>query len=231
MPASFDQLYARAADRHGGSKALESQLPVPKSREALAAIPDERWLSEMTRRVFQAGFNWSVVDTKWPGFEAAFEGFDVHRCAMLSDDDLDRLLSDPRIVRNGVKIRSVRENAAFLLDLAAAHGSAARVFADWPSENFAGLLDLLKAKGARLGGLAGAIALRNLGKDSFLLSGDVVAALKREGVIDGPPGSRRSMQAIQAAFNGWMAESGRGLTQISRVLALGVGEKGAPRTE
>lgn len=224
MPASFDQLYALAAGCHGGPKSLESQLPVPKSREALAAIADDRWLSEMTRRVFQAGFNWSVVDTKWPGFEAAFEGFDVHRCAMMSDDDLDRLLSDTRIVRNGIKIRSVRENAGFLLELAAAHGSAARVFADWPSENFVGLLELLKSKGARLGGMAGGLALRSLGKDSFLLSTDVVAALKREGVIDGPPGSRRAMQAIQAAFNGWMAESGRGLSQISRVLALGVGE-------
>jgi len=223
MPTSFDQLYARAAERHGGTQAVESQLPVPKSRETLAAIPDDRWLSEMTRRVFQAGFNWSVVDTKWPGFEAAFDGFDVHRCAMLSDDDIDRLLSDPRVVRNGAKIRSVRENAAFLLDLAGAHGSAARVFADWPSENFAGLLDLMKAKGSRLGGLAGALSMRSLGKDSYLLSGDVVVALKREGVIDGPPGSRRAMQAIQAAFNAWMIESGRGLSQISKVLALSVG--------
>lgn len=222
MPASFDQLYDRAAARHGGPQALESQLPVPRPREALAAIPDDRWLAEMTRRVFQAGFNWSVVDTKWPGFEAAFDGFDVHRCAMLSDDDLDRLLSDPRVVRNGAKLRTVRENAAFLLDLAAAHGSAARVFADWPSETYSDLLDLLKARGSRLGGLAGSLAMRTLGKDSYLLSTDVVAALKREGVIDGPPGSRRAMQAIQSAFNAWMAESGRGLSQISRVLALTV---------
>jgi len=223
MPASFDQLYALAAERHGGAQALEGQLPVASSREAVAAVADDRWLAEMTRRVFQAGFNWSVVDTKWPGFEAAFEGFDVRRCAMMSDDDLDRLLADPRVVRNGVKIRSVRENAGFLLDLAAAHGSAARVFADWPSESYCDLLDLLKTRGARLGGLAGSLTMRSLGRDSYLLSTDVVAALKREGVIDGPTGSRRAMQAIQAAFNAWMAESGRGLSQISRVLAMTVG--------
>lgn len=222
MPASFDQLYARAAGRHGGPQALEAHLPVPKPRDSLAAIPDDRWLAEMTKRVFQAGFNWSVVETKWPGFEAAFDGFDVHRCAMMSDDDLDRLLSDPRVVRNGAKIRSVRENASFLLDLAAAHGSAARVFADWPAETYCGLLDLLKSRGSRLGGLAGSLAMRTLGKDSYLLSTDVVAALTREGVIDGPPGSRRAMQAIQSAFNDWMAESGRGLSQISRVLAMTV---------
>lgn len=224
MPASFEQLYARAAERHGGAQALESKLPVARSRDTLAAVAEDRWLAEMTRRVFQAGFNWSVVDTKWPGFEAAFDGFDVRRCAMMSDDDLDRLLADPRVVRNGAKIRAVRDNAGFLVDLATAHGSAARVFADWPSETYCDLLDLLKTRGSRLGGLTGSLVMRGLGKDSYLLSGDVVAALKREGVIDGPLGSRRAMQAIQTAFNAWMAESGRGLSQISRVLAMTVGE-------
>src|SRR3546814_19652975 len=80
MTASFADLYARAADRKGGVRVLEGLLPVPKTPDALAAIPDDRWLAEMTRRVFQAGFNWSVVDAKWPGFEVAFDGFDVNRC-------------------------------------------------------------------------------------------------------------------------------------------------------
>src|SRR3546814_15142938 len=115
----------------------------------------------------------------------------------MSDDDLDRRVSDPRVVRNGVKLRSVRENAAFLLDLGAEHGSAARLFADWPSERFAGLLELLKARGSRPGGLAGSLALRSLAKDSFLLSGAVVTALRRGGVIDGPLGSRPALPAPQ----------------------------------
>ena len=136
MPVPFAELYARAADRKGGAQALESLLPVAKPPGDLAAIPDDRWLAEMTKRVFQAGFNWSVIETKWPGFEAAFDGLDVRRCAMASDDDLDRLLSDTRVVRNGAKLRTVRENAAFLLELGAEHGSAARFFADWPSRTY-----------------------------------------------------------------------------------------------
>src|SRR3546814_6460788 len=54
MTASFADLYARAADRKGGVRVLEGLLPVPKTPDALAAIPDDRWLAEMTRRVFQA---------------------------------------------------------------------------------------------------------------------------------------------------------------------------------
>ncbi len=224
MAASFADLFARAAARKGGDAALEAMLGAPATAQEVAAQPDDRWLAEMTRRVFQAGFSWKVIDSKWDGFEAAFDGFDVRRCAMMTDDDLDRLLSNKRIVRNGAKIRSVRENAAFLMDLAEEHGSAGRCFADWPAEDFVGLLDLLKKRGSRLGGMAGALSMRFMGKDSFVLSQDVVTALIREGVVDKAPSSKRDMAAVQAAFNAWMDESGRPLTQISRVLAFTVGD-------
>jgi 3-methyladenine DNA glycosylase Tag len=223
MAASFADLHARAAARKGGDAALEALLTDPKPASELAAIPDDRWLSDMTRRIFQSGFNWKVIDSKWDGFEAAFWGFDVGRCALMSDEDLDALVSDTRIVRNGAKIRSVRENAAFLQDLAAEYGSAAKCFADWPAEDYAGLLDMLKKRGSRLGGRVGAITMRFMGRDGYVLSEDVVKALIREGVVDKEPSSRKDMAAVQAAFNAWAAESGRPLSHISRVLAFGVG--------
>ncbi len=223
MAASFADLHARAAARKGGDAALEDLLTAPKPAAELAAVPDDRWLSDMTRRIFQSGFNWKVIDAKWDGFEAAFWGFDLGRCALMSDEDLDALVSDTRIVRNGAKIRSVRENAAFLQDLAAEHGSAAKCFADWPAEDYAGLLEMLKKRGSRLGGRVGAITMRFMGRDGYVLSEDVVKALIREGVVDKDPSSRKDLAAVQAAFNAWAAESGRPLTHISRVLAFGVG--------
>jgi len=222
MPASFADLHARAAARKGGEAALEALLTDPLPAADLAAIPDDRWLSDMTRRIFQSGFNWKVIDAKWDGFEAAFWGFDVGRCALMSDADLDTLVSDKRIVRNGAKIRSVRDNADFLQELAAEHGSAATCFADWPGEDFAGLLEMLKKRGSRLGGRVGAITLRFMGRDGYVLSDHVAKALIREGVVDKEPSSRRDMAAVQAAFNTWTAESGRPLTHISRVLAFTV---------
>ncbi|WP_420562836.1 DNA-3-methyladenine glycosylase I [Thalassobaculum sp.] len=223
MAASFADLHARAAARKGGDAALEALLTNPKPAAELAAIPDDRWLSDMTRRIFQSGFNWKVIDSKWDGFEAAFWGFDVGRCALMSDEDLDALVSDSRIVRNGAKIRSVRENAAFLQDLAAEYGSAAKCFVEWPAEDYAGLLDMLKKRGSRLGGRVGAITMRFMGRDGYVLSEDVVKALIREGVVDKEPSSRKDMAAVQAAFNAWAAESERPLSHISRVLAFGVG--------
>jgi 3-methyladenine DNA glycosylase Tag len=220
---SFDEIFRIAAERKGGSKKLEASLERPKSARQLAAIGDDRWLSCMTRCIFQAGFNWKVVENMWPGFEAAFDGFDVGRCAMLNDDDFVRLTSDTRIVRNGAKIRSVQVNAVFIGQLAKERGSAAKVFAEWPAEDYVGLLDLLKKRGDRLGGASGQYFLRFMGKDSFILSRDVPARLIAEGAIDKAATSQKAMTSVQDAFNTWRRQSGRSLTEISRVLAMSIG--------
>jgi len=217
---SFDQIFDIAAGRKGGAEALNAMLSQPKPAAELAAIPDDRWLSAMTRGVFQAGFNWKVVENMWPGFEAAFDGFDIGRCAMLNDEDFERLVSDTRIIRNGAKIRSVQENALFVRDLARQSGSAGKAIADWPSTDFIGLLDLFKKRGSRLGGTTGQYCLRGQGKDSFILSQSVVDRLIAEGVVDKAPTSKKALADVQAAFNVWMEQSGRSLTEISRVLGM-----------
>lgn len=217
---SFDQIYDIAAARKGGAEALEALLSAPAPVAEVAAIPDDRWLAAMTRGVFQAGFNWKVVESMWPGFEAAFDGFDVGRCAMLNDEDFERLVSDTRIIRNGAKIRSVQENAVFLQQLSAEYGSADKAIAEWPSTDFVGLMDLLKSRGSRLGGTTGQYMLRSQGRDSFILTESVTGRLIAEGVIDRPATSKKALAAVQSAFNTWMEQSGRSLTEISRVLAM-----------
>ena len=219
----FSEIHAIAADRKGGEAALEALLDKPASRAKLAAVPDHRWLSCMAKCVFQAGFNWRVVDNMWPGFELAFEGFDIGHCAMLHDDDFARLVSDKRIVRHGTKIRSVQQNAVFITDLAREYGSAGKAFANWPSNDYVSLFALLKKRGSRLGGNTGPYFLRFMGVDGFILSRDVVARLIAEGVIDTTPTSKKAMAAVQDAFNTWQAESGRPLTDISRILAMSTG--------
>ena len=219
---TFQEIFEISAGRHGGAEALEAKLGRPKSAEELAAIPEDRWLAEMSRYIFATGLNWKVIEAKWPGFEEAFHGFDVGRCAMMDDEMFDSLLTDTRIVRHGAKIASVRDNAALLLELRA-EGGAGRVIGEWPSEDFAALLEMLKKRGSRLGGMTGAYSMRMLGRDSYILSRDVVARLIAEGVVEKAPSSKAAMKAVQAAFNEWMRQSGRSLTEISRVLALSIG--------
>lgn len=216
---SFQDLYDIAADHKGGPEALEAMIPKPDPN--VSQLPEDRWLSLFTKGVFQAGFSWKVIEAKWEGFEEAFHGFDVDRCAFLHDEDMDRLMSNAAIVRNGPKIRTVIENAHFLQGLRA-DGGAGKVIGGWPSEDFIGLLEMLKKNGSRLGGMTGQYAMRFAGRDAFILSRDVSARLIAEGVIDKPATSKTAMKAVQGAFNTWMQQSGRGLTEVSRVLAFTV---------
>lgn len=218
---TFEEIRAIAEARKGGPESLEKLIG---SGDYPARDPkgmtDDRWLSIFSRHVFAAGFNWKAIDRKWPGFEEAFKGFDVGACAMMDDVWMDDLLKDARIVRNGAKIASVRDNAVFLQELAAERGSASEAIADWPDGDYVGLLDALKRRGSRLGGSAAQYALRQGGKSGFILSQDVVGRLVAEGVVDKFPTSRKDMAAVQKAFDGWQSQSGLSLTEISRVLAL-----------
>ena len=217
---SFDELHAIALDRHGDALA-EKIGNGPQPASALAAIPEDRWLSTFTKVVFQAGFNWKVVENMWDGFETAFHGFDIDTCAFMAEDWFEDLCQDRRIVRYPAKIRAVQENALFIQGLRD-QGGIARVIADWPSEDFAGLIALLKKDANRLGGSTGQYALRFMGRDGYILSRDVVARLQAEGVIDKAPTSKKAMEAVQSAFNTWADQSGKSLVEISRVLALSI---------
>ena len=218
----FSGIRARAAQRHGGEARLMADLPEVSTADALAAIPDDRWLAGMTKRVFQSGFSWQIIEDRWPGFERAFDGFRPGRVALYGPDDMERLLADTGIVRNGQNIKATVANAVFVADLATEHGSAAQFFAHWPDDDFVGLLEVLKKRGSRLGGNTGQIFLRYMGRDSFVLSKDVKAALVEAGVVAKPPTSKRDLAAVQAAFNAWRAETGLPLTHLSRILALSI---------
>src|ERR1700739_3762352 len=175
----FKAIRARAAKRKGGGGALEKLLPKKPDMKSLAKMADDRILAEMTQRVFSAGFAWSVIENKWPDFEKAFLGFKPAKLVFQPDDFWDALLSDTRIVRNGAKITSVRENAAFVQQISREHGSFGKFLAQWPSSDQTGLLDLLSRRGSRLGGNTGQMFLRFIGWDGFVTSQDLVSLFRR----------------------------------------------------
>ena len=211
---SFDSIFQRAAQRKGGAAALEEILPEPVSDRTLKGRADSFYLAEMSKCVFRSGFVWQIIESKWPGFEEAFDGFDVSGCAMLSDEDLERLATDERIVRNAKKIQSIRANAQFVSDIRSEHGSFGAFLAGWPREDFVGMWDVLKTRGDRLGGQTGRFFLRFVGWDTPVLSEDVVTALIGQGVIEKAPSSKKALAAVQAAFNQWHEESGRPFCQV-----------------
>ena len=227
---AFKTIRARAEKRKGGPKALEKLLPAGPDVKALARMPDDRILAEMTKRVFSAGFAWNVIEQKWPGFEQAFLGFKPAKLTFQPDEFWEALTADERIVRNGAKIMSVRENSAFVQAIASEHGSFGKFLSSWPASDEIGLLDLLNKRGSRLGGNTGQMFLRFVGWDGFVTSKDVVACLRDAGVdIAEEVKSKTDLAKVQAAFNAWAEETSLPYAHLSRICALSVGENIQPK--
>jgi 3-methyladenine DNA glycosylase Tag len=221
----FSTIRARAEARKGGPNALQALLPHKPDPGALAALSDATVLAAMAKRIFSAGFVWSVIEAKWPGFEAAFVGFDPNALLFQPDEYWEGLCSDTRIVRNPQKIMAVRANAQFVVDIAREHGSFGTFLEQWPAGDQLGLLTLLSAHGSRMGGATGQYFLRFIGYDGFMTSSDVVACMRDAGLdISATPTSKKDLMKIQDQFNAWRTETGLSIQQLSRICAMSVGE-------
>ncbi|MET4025626.1 DNA-3-methyladenine glycosylase I [Marinobacter sp. MBR-99] len=218
----FSEFYNVALARKGGEQALQTLLPPVVEKSRLAEVGDDRYLSEITRCIFKAGFVWRVIENKWPDFEAAFEGFVPAYWQQVPPEVLERLAADERIVRNMQKIRTVPENARMIMDVAKDHGSFGQFLADWPSDDQVGLLLYLKRNGERLGGNSAQYFLRRVGWDGFILSHDVVTALTRAGILDASPASKKGLTQAQLAFNEWHRETGLPVSHLSRIVSFTV---------
>ncbi|GGW82715.1 DNA-3-methyladenine glycosylase I [Alteromonas halophila] len=219
----YSAIYQRACERKGGERALEAMLASPLSDDEVAAISDDRFLAAMTKKVFQSGFVWRVIEQKWPAFEEVFFDFNVEKVLLMPDEMLEQKASDKRIVRNYKKVMTVRDNAMMINDVAREHGSFGKFVAGYSSESITDLWLFLKKRGARLGGNTGPYMLRALGIDTFLLSRDAEDYLRRHEVIDGGAASLKSLRAMNKQFVEWQQQSGRSLTALSQILALSWG--------
>jgi 3-methyladenine DNA glycosylase Tag len=226
MTISFNTIYKIAAKRKEGDAELMTLLPPISSKKNLSEIPSHRFLSVMTKCIFQSGFVWRVIEKKWPDFEKVFFNFDLKKLINLPPKAWEAYSQDARIVRNHIKISTVYENAMMILDIEAEHNCTFGEFiANWPDEELIDLLALLKKRGSRLGGMTGQYFLRRMGKDSFMLSQDVVSALRHAGLdIKDSPTSKGDLRRIQDQFNTWKKETKLPLTHLSKVLAYSIGE-------
>jgi 3-methyladenine DNA glycosylase Tag len=211
-----------AARTRLGAAALETRLPQPRAPSEFKAVTDDRYLSQMSLRIFRAGLKHSLVDAKWPAFEEVFGGFEPRRVRAMSDDGLQALLTDAQLIRHWGKLKSVRDNAAAMIALGEEHGSFGAWLADWPATRIVELWEALAKRFSQMGGNSGPTVLRMVGKDTFILTPSVTAALKHWGAVDAPPKNRKDRAAVQSCFNAWAAETGRPLCQLSLILAASV---------
>ncbi len=212
----------KAAEKRLGAKELATRLPKVKTPAQLKKEGDDRYLSLMALRIFRAGLKHEMVDAKWPAFEAAFHGFDPRRVRAMSDEEVEALMKDARLIRHLGKLKAVHANAAAMCDLAEAQGSFGAWLAQWPTSEITRLWDELAKRFAQLGGNSGPYFLRMAGKDTFILTPFVVKALNHWGAFSGEPKGKADRAKLQAQFNAWAEETGLPLAHLSMTLAASV---------
>jgi DNA-3-methyladenine glycosylase I len=98
-------------------------------------VHGERELYErISLEAFQAGLSWATILRKRPAFRTAFDGFDPDRVAAYDEGDVERLLDDPGIVRNRLKIGAAITNAKATVALRAYGGLDRLVWSFRPEE-------------------------------------------------------------------------------------------------
>lgn len=98
-------------------------MPKEQSPPRVKPKDDTGYFEEMTKTVFRSGFSWKVIENKWPNFQKSFAQFSVDKVAAFDERDVDRLLADTSIVRNGRKIESTIHNARALKAIQKEFGS------------------------------------------------------------------------------------------------------------
>lgn len=110
--------FARGDEIHGPYHDEEYGFP----------IEDESLLFErLLLEINQAGLNWELILKKREGFRPAYDDFDVDRVAAYDEGDRARLLADPGIIRNRLKVNAAIVNARVIQGMRESHGG----FANW----------------------------------------------------------------------------------------------------
>jgi len=216
----FHWLEQRAIDLKGPD--FKSLLPEIKTVDQLEAPTNAQYLSLIGLRIFRAGLKHSVVDAKWPHFENVFKGFNPAYVASLSDEALEQHMMQPGLIKHWGKMKALRTNATWLLQLEREQGGFGQYIANWPVTDIVLLWLEMKKKGAQLGGRSASAVLRMAGKDTFMLSEDVMVQMRALGVVTKVTDNtaKRDLLAIQAAFNEWHRQSGYPMAHLFRMLSF-----------
>jgi 3-methyladenine DNA glycosylase Tag len=220
---SFADIRAKAEENSGGTEELAARMPELKSEEEIRNTPASEYFSNMSFRIFSTGLNQKMVRKKWPAFEEAFHGFEPAKVAFMSEDEIAALMENTAIIRHLGKIHATHHNALAILEIEKEKGSLGKYLANWPPHDIVGLYEDIRKRFKQLGGNSGPYFVRMMGKDSFILTNDVVAALNEIGVASGKLTSKKDQAIVQDAFNRWHEESGAPYAHISRTLAIWMG--------
>lgn len=112
---------------------------------------DDGYFEVLSKTVFQVGFNWRVVENKWSAIAKAFHGFRIGRVAKIDVEEVDELLKNKEIIRNGRKVLATIANAKKFLEVKKEHGSFRKFLASIRKQPYAERRKILSKMFASIG--------------------------------------------------------------------------------
>ena len=113
---------------------------------------DHEYLEVLAKNIFRMGFNWIVVEERWPEIRKAFDEFRVEKVAGYTESDVMRLLDDKRMIRHRKKIEAIISNATLVRAISNQFGSFREYLKSFRDEPYYRRRDRI------------ALSFRNLGK-------------------------------------------------------------------
>ena len=124
------------------------------------------YLENMARCIFQSGLSWKMIKDKWPAFREAFHDFDIETVAGYGSDDIARLLSNPKIVRNRRKILATIHNAREFESIIREYSSVSKWLDSMDkSNNYNGIVSKILSRFKHLGPTTAHLWLYSVGED------------------------------------------------------------------
>ena len=124
---SYEKYYCHWAQKLGGA-----HLHYHDHEYGFPIDSDNELFGRLILEINQAGLSWTTILNKKENFRKAYSNFEVEKVANYTDKDVKRLLADPGIIRNKLKVGAAIHNAGVILDLQESHGS----FGAWLDSEF-----------------------------------------------------------------------------------------------
>ncbi len=145
--------------KQGSSWDMTQHPPMPRPKN------DDGYFEEMSKMVFRAGLNWSVIEKKWPDIKRAFANFSIDAVAQFDDSDIDRLLKDDGMIRSAKKITGVIANAQAVQKVQQEFGSFPKYLQAVKAKGEEALLKDLRKRFAFLGESTSIMFLFGVGEE------------------------------------------------------------------
>jgi len=145
--------------KQGDSWDMTQHPPMPRPKD------DDGYFEHMSKAVFLAGLNWSVVEKKWPDIKHALANFSIDAVAQFGDEDIDRLLKDEGMIRSAKKITAVVANAQAMQRVQQEFASFAKYLQGVKATSEEALLKDLRKRFAFLGESTATIFLFSVGEE------------------------------------------------------------------